>query len=33
MADLDRNNIGLGARPALVLVDMINGFTSGSWSN
>lgn len=27
MSDLARNSIGLGRRPALVLVDMINGFT------
>jgi len=26
--DLERSSIGLGARPALVLVDMINGFTN-----
>ena len=26
--DLERNSIGLGQRPALLLVDMINGFTS-----
>ena len=26
--DLDRNSLGLGQRPGLVLVDMINGFTS-----
>lgn len=26
--DLQRKNIGLGKRPALLLVDMINGFTS-----
>jgi len=25
--DLDRNSLGLGGKPALVLVDMINGFT------
>jgi nicotinamidase-related amidase len=25
--DLDRRTVGLGSRPALVLVDMINGFT------
>ena len=25
--DLDRSSVGLGQRPALVLVDMINGFT------
>ncbi len=25
--DLERNSLGLGERPALVLVDMINGFT------
>jgi nicotinamidase-related amidase len=25
--DLDRNSLGLGHRPALLLVDMINGFT------
>ncbi len=25
--DLDRNSLGLGQRPALVLVDLINGFT------
>ncbi len=28
MADLQRNVIGLGKRPALVLVDVINGFTN-----
>ena len=27
MADLDRKSQGLGHRPALVVVDMINGFT------
>lgn len=27
MSDLNRNPIGLGQRPALLLVDMINGFT------
>lgn len=27
MTDLDRQHQGLGARPALVLVDVINGFT------
>ncbi len=27
MADLDRHSQGLGQRPALVLVDVINGFT------
>ncbi len=27
MADLDRESQGLGDRPALVVVDMINGFT------
>lgn len=27
MADLQRNSLGLGQRPALVLVDMIRGFT------
>lgn len=27
MADLDRNSLGLGRRPALVLVDLIRGFT------
>lgn len=27
MADLARSSIGLGQRPALVLVDLINGFT------
>jgi len=27
MSDLDRNVLGLGERPALLLVDMINGFT------
>ena len=26
--NLDRNSLGLGQRPALLLVDMINGFTS-----
>ena len=26
--DLQRNSLGLGERPALLLVDMINGFTS-----
>ncbi len=26
--DLQRNSLGLGAHPALLLVDMINGFTS-----
>ncbi len=26
--DLERNSLGLGQRPALVLIDMINGFTS-----
>lgn len=25
--DLERNNLGLGHKPALVLVDMVNGFT------
>jgi maleamate amidohydrolase len=25
--DLDRNSLGLGEKPALLLVDMINGFT------
>lgn len=25
--DLERNSIGVGKRPALVLIDMINGFT------
>ncbi len=28
--DLERSSIGLGARPALVLVDMIKGFTSAA---
>lgn len=28
MPDLDRQSTGLGARPALVLVDMIEGFTN-----
>ena len=28
MPDLQRNTIGLGKRPALVLVDVINGFTN-----
>ena len=28
--DLARNSIGLGQRPALILVDMINGFTDPS---
>ncbi|WP_337879413.1 isochorismatase family protein [Rheinheimera sp.] len=28
--DLQRNSIGLGQRPALILVDMINGFTDPS---
>ena len=28
MSDLDRKSLGLGARPALVLVDMIEGFTN-----
>jgi maleamate amidohydrolase len=28
MTDLQRNAIGLGRRPALVLVDVINGFTN-----
>jgi maleamate amidohydrolase len=28
--DLERNTLGLGNRPALVLVDMINGFTSSA---
>ena len=28
MPDLQRNAIGLGKRPALVLVDVINGFTN-----
>src|SRR5262245_35047230 len=27
MSDLARNSIGLGRRPALVLVDLIKGFT------
>lgn len=27
MPDLDRQTLGLGSRPALVLVDVINGFT------
>lgn len=27
MSDLPRNSLGLGARPALVLVDLIRGFT------
>lgn len=27
MTDLERRHLGLGQRPALVLVDMINGFT------
>lgn len=27
MSDLQRNSIGIGQRPALVLIDMINGFT------
>lgn len=27
MTDLERQHLGLGQRPALVLVDMINGFT------
>lgn len=27
MADLERNSLGLGQKPALVVVDMINGFT------
>ena len=27
MSDLQRRALGLGQRPALVLVDMINGFT------
>lgn len=27
MSDLIRNSLGLGQRPALILVDMINGFT------
>jgi len=25
--DLERNSLGLGSRPALILVDLINGFT------
>lgn len=28
--DLQRNSLGLGVKPALILVDMINGFTDGS---
>ena len=28
--DLERQNLGLGERPALILVDMINGFTDTS---
>ncbi len=28
--DLQRNSVGIGQRPALVLVDMINGFTSSA---
>ena len=28
--DLERNSLGLGQRPGLVLVDMINGFTDGA---
>jgi maleamate amidohydrolase len=28
--DLDRNSLGLGQHPALVVVDMINGFTDGA---
>ena len=28
MADLDRNSLGLGDKPALIVVDMIKGFTS-----
>ena len=28
--DLQRNSLGLGERPALLLVDMINGFTQTS---
>ena len=27
MSDLARNSLGLGQRPALILVDMIRGFT------
>ena len=27
MVDLERNNLGLGERPALIVVDMIKGFT------
>ena len=30
MTDLDRNRLGLGQRPALVVVDMINGFTDAA---
>lgn len=30
MADLQRKSLGLGRRPALVVVDMINGFTDPS---
>ena len=26
--DLDRESLGLGQKPALLLVDMINGFTN-----
>lgn len=28
--DLERNSLGLGERPALIIVDMINGFTSSA---
>ena len=28
--DLERNTLGLGQRPGLVVVDMINGFTDGA---
>jgi maleamate amidohydrolase len=28
--DLDRNSLGLGTKPALIVVDMINGFTDAS---
>lgn len=28
--DLERNSLGLGKKPALIIVDMINGFTSSA---
>ena len=28
--DLNRKSLGVGERPALILVDMINGFTDAS---